>query len=488
MYCDGDEESPYFEKFSFLPRDIIEEKITTEAINAKFSWTSNLFYRSRVERIAKEAKRVVCILLLIQEEDLLWSFFEEGLTDQHLPLRAPGNGKGALVSQNGQEFHSFARQPRSTSRASQFLKTQWQVLAPVITKPGDHIDIEKLAPPPFYDIKEITSNGRSTVYRGKLHPAHITPSPEKAVPIAIKDYRNGKDFEIEKSVLEKINGFNHPHLIKHIATFQQARHTYAAFPWAEGGNLSDLWEHNPDIATSRKLETFVWAFKQMHGLVGALHALHQINCRHGDLKPENILNFTDSAQGPYGFGTLKVADVGVSKVHHQATVLRHDPTNTKATTPSYEAPEVVFNEGKPRSRRYDMWSIGCMFMEFAIWLLHGYPAVEGFRIRRQSANGFDTKATYWQATKEKDKPKVHEDVRRGLRALKDDPRCAPGTGLATLILIIEHDLILIEEESRAQSHDLKDKFDYIMREKGPPFLYKSVEPVPSIPDVFCPVG
>jgi hypothetical protein len=33
---------------------------------------------------------------------------------------------------------------------------------------------------------------------------------------------------------------------------------------------------------------------------------------------------------------------------------------------------------RPRSRKYDIWLFGCVFLEFTIWLLHGPKAIEGF--------------------------------------------------------------------------------------------------------------
>jgi serine/threonine protein kinase len=49
----------------------------------------------------------------------------------------------------------------------------------------------------------------------------------------------------------------------------------------------------------------------------------------------------------------------LAKRHDKDTILRIDPTDTRYTTLHYEAPEVVTST-KPRSRRYDIWSMGCM--------------------------------------------------------------------------------------------------------------------------------
>jgi len=226
----------------------------------------------------------------------------------------------------------------------------------------------------------------------------------------------------------------------------------------------------------------------MLGLVDALWALHEINCRHGDLKPENILHSKDSKDRNNPYGTLVIADVGVSKVHQQRTELRHDPTNTKATTPCYEAPEAEFDRLNPRGRRYDMWSLGCVFMELAIWLLYGHKAIEGFKQnRRPNSDVFPQKAAYYVRSSANDANAViHPAVPEAFDAIKNDPRCGEGTGLAALVDIIACDLIVIKLEKRAYADQLKDKFSDLLKKarSNPDYLIRRAEPAPKVPKVF----
>ncbi|TGJ87785.1 hypothetical protein E0Z10_g905 [Xylaria hypoxylon] len=100
--------------------------------------------------------------------------------------------------------------------------------------------------------------------------------------------------------------------------------------------------------------------------------------RHGDLKPENILIFKDSTW----LGTLKIADLGLAKQHQFATEFRHQVTSTKHATLHYEAPEAVTNIKEPRSRRYDVWSMGCIILESIIWLLYGSQGLKQFYLEK----------------------------------------------------------------------------------------------------------
>ena len=44
----------------------------------------------------------------------------------------------------------------------------------------------------------------------------------------------------------------------------------------------------------------------------------------------------------------------------------------------YEAPEAIGELNGPRSRLYDVWSMGCITLEFIIWLLYGNDELNNF--------------------------------------------------------------------------------------------------------------
>ncbi len=54
----------------------------------------------------------------------------------------------------------------------------------------------------------------------------------------------------------------------------------------------------------------------------------------------------------------------------------------------YEPPEAEVGQNEPRSRRYDVWSMGCIYLEFAIWLLRGENGLQRFRRDLQSVGKF----------------------------------------------------------------------------------------------------
>ena len=96
--------------------------------------------------------------------------------------------------------------------------------------------------------------------------------------------------------------------------------------------------------------------------------------RHGDIKPENILwsNELDGIDGP---GILQIADFGLGRFHGRASRSQVDP-RTIASTPTYEPPEIALNQKV--SREYDIWSLGCLYLEYITWRLGGYKLLEAF--------------------------------------------------------------------------------------------------------------
>ena len=143
-------------------------------------------------------------------------------------------------------------------------------------------------------------------------------------------------------------------------------------------------------------ECLLWFLEQLLGLANALHNLHNFADKrspasastlvapspevrksgwHHDIKPENILYYQDIGAK---HGTFRIADFGSGKVH----TYRSGSVNTRSPngTLTYEPPEAKL-EGAT-SRPYDVWSLGCVFLELLIWAIFNNEAVEGFTAER----------------------------------------------------------------------------------------------------------
>ncbi|KAI1170906.1 kinase-like protein [Nemania sp. FL0916] len=481
---------------SFLPISAIDEIGPEDITKPKSPFFSSLFCSAPdSSQVVEKAKKLFAVLTLCDKEDTIWDLFNDGLTDGDLPLeqtQADGRdgSSSTLVScqDRCKSFQSFSR--FKDIEINNFLKRQWLVLAPVLTTQGGHNHIAKDVPLPIYDISIKSPGVERSVYKGTLHAAHILPKARADVHVAVKIYTTEKDFNREKENLEVTQDLNHSHLIQHIATVQRGGIFYVIFPWAQGGSLSDFWKRDPGGLQIRKPTIVLWCFQQMLGLVDAIRGLHGRNVRHGDLKPENVLHFKASADSPAGddqYGTLVLADVGISRYHEEITERRKMATTTNATTPSYEAPEAEFNQEDPRSRKYDMWSVGCVFMEFLIWLLYGHQAICDFR-KRQRPNAYRQNAAYYIQSDLENTAVRNPAVCRGIEVIKNDPRCTGDTGLIRLISLIDECLIVIDPKERATSEELRDNIQDIVRraETDPDYLIRGLEPPPEIPGAFRP--
>ena len=154
--------------------------------------------------------------------------------------------------------------------------------------------------------------------------------------------------------------------------FERGNTLYLLLPWADRGSLHDVLGEGPTPEWSLRL------FKeQVSALVGALALLHMINCRHGDLKPNNILIFNNDR----GEMQFRIADFGLATVHEHATSARDQSTTPMTGAQRYEPPEVSRNhEGRNEawSRKYDIWSLGCILLEFIICARDGAESLKKF--------------------------------------------------------------------------------------------------------------
>lgn len=139
-------------------------------------------------------------------------------------------------------------------------------------------------------------------------------------------------------------------------------------------------------------DNVIWLTRQFRGLAEALKGIHDLSGAgtlqsamdlathpkserragyHHDLKPENILFYKET-------GNFEISDFGSGKVHTYRSGSYNSPWSHGTVT--YEPPEAVTEGGI--SRPYDMWSLGCVFLEMLIWAVLGYQSVKEFGDKR----------------------------------------------------------------------------------------------------------
>ncbi|KAF5511305.1 Calcium/calmodulin-dependent protein kinase [Colletotrichum siamense] len=429
--------------------------------------------------VVENAKRLFAILVMIGEPQAIRKLVSDGLTDDDLPFARPEqvDSGSILESKRRKKVKSF-QDWRNDAKVDIFLDKQWLFLAPVLDLSGGSETVDAQCPLPFLRATAVRGTHSSTVYKSELHVAHQkgARAQNSNLLVAVKVFQKTDAdvlFEKERKNLQKTRGIDDRHLIQHLFCCERKPSYFIVFPWADGGNLRDFWKlHTSDQGF------LLWSLQQMLGISGALRKLHDMNCRHGDLKPANILYFKHG-----GLGNLVIADVGVSKVHKYATNLREGATNEKATTPAYEPPEAFEKTNKPRPRRYDIWSMACIYLEFIVWIVHGFDAVASFASSRDepNANFFRFRGTV---------PEIHPSVMEAISALRHDPRCKGDTALAAIINLITEHLLRLQVDDRVTAEVLYNKLDVTVQRanRNPSFIMRQVDRVPATPDIFRSTG
>jgi len=296
--------------------------------------------------------------------------------------------------------------------------------------------------------------------------------------IAVKQLfsEDEEEFLKEVTILKALGPKKHPHLITLLATYKQEQKYHLMFPYADA-NLRKYWEDRPMPSFDKP--TVLWSLSQMCGISNALLLIHKFTVtyplqvpgaghvrmptdvklsvskgeemfgRHGDIKPENILWFKGNGDG----GALQIADFGLGRFHGRDSRSGLNPENI-VCSPTYEPPECKLRQ--PVSRAYDVWSLGCLYLEFVTWLLKGSDAIEGFsNSRGREATGTDinddnffTITTNILGTK----ATVREGVIKWTNELHEHKNCS--ALIHDLLDLIMGQLLIIQSKDRCSASSL----------------------------------
>ncbi|KAF5005981.1 hypothetical protein FDECE_7607 [Fusarium decemcellulare] len=455
----------------FLPLSDVDAIITYDSIMAQLSWTTRFLSQRVAENILGKAKRVFAILILTREPWVIRGLINEDICDEDLPLRRNRDKEDSkhytMVSPgSGKTFLSFNSSPKEQGIVD-FLDKQWLVQAPILDGSGQQIVLDRKCPLPFIEYELFSTGYLSKTYKGKLHPAHQRIFSGHY--IMIKEAYDKEIFEKERDDLEAIKNLRNKHLIKHIATIEKGSTYYLMFPWAGGGNLRNFWKS--EDSKPRTFDLIFWALQQMLGLADAVKVLHERNISHGIIQPQTILYFPGSSQGDHDI--LVFADMGVLRGYRG----------------SYEIPERETDRrmGRPESRRYDLWVLGCMVLEFTVWLVYNWEAVEAFRRHREtSPSGKAPISDHFFIRSSEGSMEIHSAVVEVMQHLREHPSCGLNTALGDLLTLAGECLLQIQPENRVEAGELCSRLEKIVgcAREMPGYLVQQTDPPSAIPNFF----
>ncbi|KAK3400005.1 hypothetical protein B0T20DRAFT_373193 [Sordaria brevicollis] len=200
---------------------------------------------------------------------------------------------------------------------------------------------------------------------------------------------------------------------------------------------------------------------------------------HGDIKPENILWFPDrdgSPVGPSAFegGTLKLTDFGLADISTKRTMSRIRGTAIMVTR-CYCAPEIDLPDGGGHGRQYDMWTLGCLYIEFVTWLIGGWQLLSKFNLARIALDkewcSFKTD-TFFMIQENSDSPDkekeaiVKPQVTKFIEQLHGHPKCTQF--LHDLLDMVQTGLLIVKKSNgqhleRLSSHQVCGRLNDMWR-------------------------
>jgi serine/threonine protein kinase len=367
--------------------------------------------------------KVLAILILVGKMRYILKLLEEEVNDSDLPLiktSRPHDEKLFDLSVSGNQrkvVESFRKWNQLNVR--NFEELQWTTLPVEFSRPEygavKHLKLQEQRILPFikdsqnqkrpFSLRTELEGGSGSVSRVVIHPKHhnfhLSSDRHDPASYAVKRLhsQNEDAFKREVEILNKLSGEKHDHLISLLATYEQFGGFFLIFDWAQA-DLQAYWKTiNPSPTFDRN--TVTWMARQCKGIASGITKIHAhpTNYRennskresdkkivfghHGDIKPENVLWFADASEGdPSKGGTLKLSDFGLAEFSvHQTTSMPHK--SKWGVTLAYRAPEADLQQGKAIGRSYDIWTLGCLYLEFITWMLGGKELLECFsEVRR----------------------------------------------------------------------------------------------------------
>ncbi|KAI0378601.1 kinase-like domain-containing protein [Hypomontagnella monticulosa] len=395
-----------------------------------------------------------------------------------------------------------------TSKAG-FFKEQWTFLSPIFARIGSQPGHYQLTTNHVLPVVE--DGGRideptlrlqevilvpvqilprsSLIRRVKLHPQHcrfespLTGFQEvedfawKQIPMSEKSR-----FIQELGILKSLQCLNDPHIIPLLASFSiPSLGYYLLFPCAEG-DLELLWLTRPDLVGSS--DTVLWISEQCYHLTNSLARVHGDTrgidqtshapsfsaIIHGDLRPANILWFAKGTA--LQDSKLVIADWGCAEPDlgpHSGSA-----TQLKSIGRTYRPPECDDSDAHV-SVALDIWSLGCIFLEFVTWYLLGWEAVEDtfsvVRLGPDSIRPHIESDTFFSRTE--GRWEVKPQVLSWTQKLTEHQGCSPC--VQDILSVIMDCMLEVNPAQRSTARTLAIKFhDIFARCEKNPDYYKGI--------------
>ncbi|KAI0150576.1 kinase-like domain-containing protein [Xylariaceae sp. FL1272] len=214
----------------------------------------------------------------------------------------------------------------------------------------------------------------------KIRP-HVASGLSDQKSIVMKSYRKDRywaEFKNEVTTyrtivnMRKYGTLNENHFLDYYGCFVQGSSCILLMEYAEKGSLSTFWADHSDVPRTIQEAKNLW--HDLEHLVTGLSWLHNGGIHksniHQDIKPDNI--FVSENPSKPGRLLFRFGDFGMTS---QTTFAENGETTGpwNSGTKMYSSPELAqIHEGVGMNREVgwpsDVFSLGCVLLEFAVWM------------------------------------------------------------------------------------------------------------------------
>ncbi|KAL9083192.1 MAG: hypothetical protein Q9165_008635 [Trypethelium subeluteriae] len=345
--------------------------------------------------IRKGYLKIFAILLRIERSQAISYFLRyETLADIKLPFQDKPDG---FPEETGHDTTFWA----------EFNESQWIFCAPkLVYKP--EAKWHPRQPLPIISRERLDRGSTAETFKIRVHPDYnYLRSNELAVAkdvFVLKTYHNKRNARLnwtEESktfvrIRESIDGHKEEALVQFFGSLEQGDAYHIILEYANKGTLEQYWQN---VAQPREPKDIGSSWENILSLVRAMQGIHNIVCRpeashnegrgwHQDIKPANVL-CNLSGNRPVYQCVYKLADLGLSHVvlgqSRDARVIDSRGTRTYGAPETYRPDEVTETRERYVTQKIDVWSLGCILVEHAVWLTQGKKGLEDFRTQRVEA-------------------------------------------------------------------------------------------------------
>ncbi|KAI9713239.1 MAG: hypothetical protein M1820_001225 [Bogoriella megaspora] len=357
------------------------------------------------ETIQNGYLKVFAILLRIDEPRAIAQFLpHESLNDTHLPFETRPK--------------LFPELPGHSDRLwVAFNESQWIFCAPKITYNERRVWHER-QPLPVISKEQLSSGNSAKTFKIRIHPYHnglgfknfqCRDTDQDVFVLKIHSNRPSahqqgiRESEAFAQLKKSISWEEHA-IVRFLGSFEKGQLHHTILEYANKGTLENYWQKQrppkqkfdrQDEVASRTIASWDNALQ----LLRALDGIHNVEYRpgayrtkgkgwHQDIKPFNILCHLADGHCPFAC-VYKLADFGLTSVLVGAS--SNDNITDRKGTRAYGAPETYRSDDVTEIRqrklcqKSDVWSLGCVLAEHAVWIHDGAYGLGEFRERRNEA-------------------------------------------------------------------------------------------------------